>query len=111
MRKNVKKDLRKGAAMRGMRRASLALAVAAAVTVGLAGSALGQSESASAEAEKITLHVGTTSDMVSPNLFKACCTGEYEMMLLNYNMLFGFNADDLTPVPELVEECAPSRTR
>jgi peptide/nickel transport system substrate-binding protein len=94
--------------MRGMRRASLALAVAAAVMVGLAGSALGQSESASADAEKLTLHVGTTSDMVSANVFKACCTAEYEMMLLNYNMLYGFSADDLSPVPELTPGCEPS---
>ena len=92
--------------MRGMRRASLALGVATAVMFGLAGSAFGQS--ASPEAEKLTFHVGTTSDMVSANVFKACCTAEYEMMLLNYNMLYGFSADDLSPVPELTPGCEPS---
>ena len=92
--------------MRGTRRALLTLAVVAAVVVGLAGSAFGQS--ASAGAEKITLNVGTTSDMVSPNPFKACCTSEYEMLLMNYNMLFGFSAKDLTPVPELATDmCQP----
>ncbi len=30
------------------------------------------------------------------------------MMLLNYNMLFGFSAKDLTPVPELATECTPT---
>jgi peptide/nickel transport system substrate-binding protein len=93
--------------MRGMRRASLALGVAGMVVLGLAGSALGQSDAAGDE--KITLHVGTTSDMVSANPFKACCTSEYEMLLLNYNMLYGFKAEDLSPVPELVDPgCEPS---
>ena len=46
--------------------------------------------------------------MVSANVFKACCTAEYEMMLLNYNMLYGFSADDLSPVPELTPGCEPS---
>jgi peptide/nickel transport system substrate-binding protein len=92
--------------MRGMRRASLALGVATAVVLGLAGSALGQAD---ASDEKITLNVGTTSDMVSPNPFKACCTSEYEMLLMNYNMLFGFSAKDLSPVPELATKpCEPS---
>ena len=66
----------------------------------------GQADDASDE--KITFHVGLTNDIVSPNPFKACCSAEYEMMLLNYNMLFGFKREDLTPVPELAEECTPS---
>lgn len=94
--------------MRGTRRALLALGVTAAVMVGVAGSAWGQSASAEANAEKITLRVGTINDIVSPNPFKACCSAEYEMMLLNYNMLFGFSKEDLTPVPELAKECTPS---
>jgi peptide/nickel transport system substrate-binding protein len=92
--------------MRGLRRASLTLAVATAVVLGFAGPTSGQAE----ESEPLTFHVGTTSDMVSANPFKACCTGEYEMLLLNYNMLYGFSAEDLSPVPELVLEpgCEPS---
>ena len=60
--------------MRGMRRAAVALGLATAIVLGLAGSGFGQSASPD---EKITLDVGTTSDMVSPNPFKACCTSEY----------------------------------
>jgi peptide/nickel transport system substrate-binding protein len=98
--------LRKGAAMRGLRRVSLALGVATAVVLGLAGSAMGQSEEP--DEEKLTLHVGSISDIVSANVFKACCTAEYEMMLLNYNMLYGFSAEDLSPVPELTSGCEAS---
>ncbi|MDP9118836.1 MAG: peptide ABC transporter substrate-binding protein [Actinomycetota bacterium] len=89
--------------MRGTRRAMVALGLAAVVSTGIAGSALGQTDG-----EKITLHVGTTSDMVSANPFKACCTSEYEMLLMNYNMLYGFSAEDLSPVEELTPGCEPS---
>jgi peptide/nickel transport system substrate-binding protein len=92
--------------MKGIRRAPLVIGLAAVVMLGLAGSAMGQSPSP-ANDEKITLHVGTTSDMVSANPFKACCTSEYEMLLLNYNMLYGFSAEDLSPVPELTPGCEP----
>jgi peptide/nickel transport system substrate-binding protein len=92
--------------MRGTQRAVLALGVTVAVVAGVAGAAFGQS--AEANDEKITFRVGLTNDIVSPNPFKACCSAEYEMMLLNYNMLFGFKREDLTPVPELAEECTPS---
>jgi len=92
--------------MRGFRRASLALGVATAVMVGVAGSALGQS--ATPSDEKITLHVGAIDDIVSVNPFKACCSADYEMLLLQYNMLLGFKAEDLTPVEELSPGCEPS---
>jgi peptide/nickel transport system substrate-binding protein len=95
----------RGGAMRGTRRALVAFGSAIAVVVGVAGSALGQADG---DAEKLTLHVGTTSDMVSANPFKACCTSEYEMLLLNYNMLYGFAAKDLSPVPELTSGCESS---
>jgi peptide/nickel transport system substrate-binding protein len=91
--------------MKGMRRASLVLAATVLIVVGLAGAGFGQSASPD---EKITFHVGLINDIVSPNPFKACCSAEYEMMLLNYNMLFGFKREDLTPVPELATECTPS---
>jgi peptide/nickel transport system substrate-binding protein len=89
--------------MRGTRRALLALVAATAVVTGVAGAALAQS--AGADDEKITFNVGTTSDMVSSNLFKACCSSEYEMLLMEYNMLYGFSAEDLSPVPELTTGC------
>ena len=91
--------------MKGMRRASLVLAATILIVVGLAGAGFGQSASPD---EKITFRVGLQNDIVSPNPFKACCSAEYEMMLLNYNMLFGFKREDLTPVPELATECTPS---
>jgi len=91
--------------MKGMRRASLVLAATVLIVVGLAGAGFGQSASPD---EKITFRVGLQNDIVSPNPFKACCSAEYEMMLLNYNMLFGFKREDLTPVPELATECTPS---
>jgi peptide/nickel transport system substrate-binding protein len=67
-----------------------------------------QAQTSSEPAEKITLTVGIPGDMVSPNPFKACCSYEYEMMFLAYDMLFNFGAQDLTPVPGLAESCEPS---
>jgi peptide/nickel transport system substrate-binding protein len=87
--------------MSGTRRAATALVMSLAVVVGIVGAAAGQS----ASDEPLTFHVGTTSDMVSANPFKACCTSEYEMLLLNYNMLYGFSAEDLSPVAELTSGC------
>lgn len=91
--------------MKGSRRASLALGVATAVVLGLTGSALGQSPEPD---EPLTLHVGTGEDINSANPFKAFNTSDYEVLLMNYNMLFGFKAEDLTPVPELANGCEPS---
>jgi peptide/nickel transport system substrate-binding protein len=92
--------------MRGMRRASLALGVATAVVLGLAGSVFGQS--ASPDEKPLTFHVGTTEDINSVNPFKAFNTSDYEVLLLNYNMLDGFSAEDLSPVPELTTGCEAS---
>ena len=74
------------------------------VTVGVAQA----QSSSSAPQEKLTLNVGIPGDMVSPNPFKACCSYEYEMMFLAYDMLFNFGAEDLTPAPGLAESCEPS---
>ncbi len=48
----------------------------------------------------VVFTVGLTGDMVSPNPFKACCGAEYEMLFMNYDMLFGFSKKDLTYSPE-----------
>jgi peptide/nickel transport system substrate-binding protein len=74
-----------------------------AVLVGawLATGANAQSTTSSAAPSKIVLTVGTTSDMESPNVFKACCGSEYEMFFMNYDMLFNFSKTDLTPVSGL----------
>jgi peptide/nickel transport system substrate-binding protein len=90
--------------MRGTRRAMLVLMLATAVVAAPAGSAFGQAE----EEEPLTLHVGTGEDINSANPFKAFNTSDYEVLLMNYNMLFGFKAEDLTPVPELATGCEPS---
>jgi peptide/nickel transport system substrate-binding protein len=90
--------------MKGTRRALLAIGLTTVVLAAMAGAAFGQTE----EEEPLTFHVGTTSDMVSANPFKACCSSEYEMLLLNYNMLYGFSAEDLSPVPELTSGCEPN---
>jgi peptide/nickel transport system substrate-binding protein len=83
--------------------AMLVPVVVAVIVVGSTASA--QSPSAD---ERVVFKVGVTTDMVSANPFKACCSGEYEMLLMNYNMLYGFSAEDLSPVPELANECTPS---
>jgi ABC-type dipeptide transport system, periplasmic component len=63
----------------------------------IAGAALtGSANADTATKKKIIFNVGVTSDMVSPNPFKACCGSEYEMMFMNYDMLFGFSKDDLS---------------
>jgi peptide/nickel transport system substrate-binding protein len=77
-----------------------------ATTAMLLGSALlggAVAQEASSAAKKIIFTVGTTSDMVSPNPFKACCGSEYEMMFMNYDMLFNFGQKDLSPVPGLAQ--------
>jgi peptide/nickel transport system substrate-binding protein len=67
------------------------------VVIVLVGTVLGGlAHAQSAAPGKIVLHVGTTGDIVSPNPFKACCGSEYEMMFMNYDMLFGFKKSDLT---------------
>jgi peptide/nickel transport system substrate-binding protein len=90
--------------MRGMRRASIALGVGAAIVVAMGGgAALGQGDD-----EPMSFHVGTSEDINSANPFKAFNTSDYEVLLLNYNMLYGFSKEDLSPVPELTTGCEPS---
>jgi peptide/nickel transport system substrate-binding protein len=71
------------------------------------GVAQAQSASGSSSGQKLTLTVGVNGDMVSPNPFKACCSYEYEMMFMAYDMLFNFKPADLTPAPGLAESCDP----
>ena len=92
--------------MRGTRRAGLVIGLATIVLAGLAGP--GFAQSASPEAKKITLHIGTGEDINSANPFKAFNTSDYEVLLMNYNMLYGFSAKDLSPVAELTTGCEPS---
>ena len=55
------------------------------------------------DGEKLTFTVGTTGDMVSANPFKACCSAEYEMMFLAYDMLHNFDPNTLEAAPGLAE--------
>ena len=101
--------------MTGRRAARLRLAtgmvamllVLGPVSAGM-GAAQAQSASPSAAADKIVFRVGTPTDMVAPNPFKACCGAEYEMMFNAFDMLFNFSKDDLTPVPGLAKSCEPN---
>jgi peptide/nickel transport system substrate-binding protein len=79
----------------------VATTIGAAMLLGsaLLGGAVAQE--ASSPAKKIVFTVGTTSDIVSPNPFKACCGSEYEMMFMNYDLLFNFSPTDLSPSPGL----------
>jgi len=83
------------------------LLVLGPVSAGM-GAAQAQSASPSAAADKIVFRVGTPTDMVAPNPFKACCGAEYEMMFNAFDMLFNFSKDDLTPVPGLAKSCEPN---
>lgn len=47
--------------------------------------------------EKVVYTVGSPYDLVSPNPFKACCTMDYEMIGINYDLLFNFGKTDLAP--------------
>jgi peptide/nickel transport system substrate-binding protein len=86
---------------RTMRVAAMATALALLAAVSLMGAALAQQSPASQSDGKLTFTVGTTADIVSPNPFKACCGAEYEMMFLNYDMLYNFGKEDLSPAPAL----------
>ena len=80
----------------------LAIGAVLALTIGIGGSALAQDTGTD---EKLILNVGLTEDFVSPNPFVACCTADYEMLFLNYDMLLNFDPVDLTPAPGLATEC------
>ncbi len=80
-----------------------------AILVMLPAAALAQS-SASPH-QKITLHVGTINDMVSDNPFAACCPGDWEMNILNYDLMLGFSQKDLSPSPGIATGCDPSSDR
>jgi peptide/nickel transport system substrate-binding protein len=59
-------------------------------------SQLPSAQAQSPSSNKVVFTVGSTYDLVSPNPFKACCSMDYEMLFMNYDMLFNFNVKDLT---------------
>jgi peptide/nickel transport system substrate-binding protein len=91
--------------LRTRRRAKSAAATAALATLltSLMGAALAQAPTPTSSDSHVVFTVGTTSDMVSPNPFKACCGAEYEMMFMNYDMLYNFGKEDLSPTPALAK--------
>ncbi|HJW74368.1 MAG TPA: peptide ABC transporter substrate-binding protein, partial [Thermoleophilia bacterium] len=91
-----------------VRRRWAALLVAAIVlTAGLVWgltSALAESASPSPGADKVTLRVGWINDPDGLNPFIGYESSAYEIWHLNYDMLIGYRAEDLAPVPELAAE-------
>lgn len=55
------------------------------------------------EGSRVVFTVGTTSDLLSPNPFTACCGLDYEVMLMNYDMLFNFSLATLEPTAGMAE--------
>jgi peptide/nickel transport system substrate-binding protein len=88
----------------GRRRIALIL-VAAALAVGLIWGLTGAlAGSASPAAGKVTLRVGWTQRPDNLNPFVGLNSQCWAVWHLNYDMLFGYKASDVTPSPELAAE-------
>jgi len=86
------------------KRSLLAILIVSALVTGLSASgAAAQTPSASGESGKIVFTMGLTSDMVSPNPYKACCVPEYETLFLGYDQLFNFSKDTLEATSGLAD--------
>jgi len=86
------------------KRPLLAILIVSALMAGAAASsAAAQSASPTSSEGPITLTIGSTSDLVSANVFKACCALDYEFMFLNYDQLFNFDKDTLEATSGLAE--------
>ena len=86
--------------------------LAVIVAVVASGTALAQtssspssSPSGSSSSNKIVFRVGTQSDMLTANPFKAQYGTDYEMLFNAYDMLFNFSPSDLKPIPGLAKSC------
>lgn len=88
-----------------VRRVALVLAICL-VGSGMAGTALAQD--AGGAPEKLTLRVGSMSDLNTENPFKSCCNADYEFLFLNYDLLLQFGREDLRAAPGLAEKCTPT---
>jgi peptide/nickel transport system substrate-binding protein len=98
--------MRTGSAKLGWGRGRVALIAAAALlAVGLIWGLTGAfAESASPPAGKVTLRIGWTNRPDNLNPFIMYESSSYEITRLNYDLLFGFNAKDLSATPELAAE-------
>jgi peptide/nickel transport system substrate-binding protein len=95
-----------------MRNSRVTTVAATAVVIGamlLTGSAMAQSTSSTPSSTgsggKIVFRVGTQSDLLTANPFKAQYGTDYEMLFNAYDMLFNFGQKDLTPTPGLATKC------
>jgi peptide/nickel transport system substrate-binding protein len=89
--------------MRKQRVAALTAVFAVLAGIVLSGTALAQSTSptGASSAKPIVFKVGTQSNIISTNPFKALYESEYETMFNAYDMLFAFSQKDLSPAPDL----------
>jgi peptide/nickel transport system substrate-binding protein len=92
--------------VRGHRRGRAAvIVVAGLLAAGLAWGLTGAfAESASPPAGKVTLSVGWTVRPDSLNPFIGYNSEDWLVWHLNYDLLFGYKASDVTPTPELAAE-------
>ena len=88
---------------RGRRFIIVAAGMAGILLVAVA-SALAASESPSPGAAKAVLRIGYTTDADNLNPFIGYGAPAYETWHLNYDLLFGYSAKDLSPTPEFAAE-------
>ncbi len=72
--------------------------------LGLSGTALAQDASTSAADEPLTFIFGLTNNMVTVNPLRAIEAPEYELLSMQYDLLFDFSQEDMSPVPNLGTE-------
>jgi peptide/nickel transport system substrate-binding protein len=82
---------------RKRRTVALVVALGVIAAVALAGSAAAQSESGSAAPETTTMVIGTVNNITTVNPLRAIETPEYELLSLQYSLLFGFSDEDMSP--------------
>ena len=72
----------------------------------LSGVAVGQSSepSGSDSAEPITFIIGLTNNIITVNPLKALEAPEYELLAMQYDLLFNFSKEDMSAVPALATE-------
>ncbi|MFB3738334.1 MAG: ABC transporter substrate-binding protein [Candidatus Velamenicoccus archaeovorus] len=90
--------------MRGIRRltvAAVVFGVAAMMTLLASGA---EAQTASPTPKKLTLIVASTNDIETVNPLRAIETPEYEVMGLEYDLLFNFSKENLQAVPGLATE-------
>jgi len=82
-----------------------ALALAVGLLTMFGGPASAQEEPAptSTDPNKVIFTVGSTGDLISANPFKACCLLDYEMLFMNYDMLYNFSRATLEAESALAE--------